>query len=86
MLPPAQVPDTPTGAALALAEMQVLVPVRTGALRDSGQVVPPEWVGHTVSAAVEFGMPYAAYVEFGTGVRGAGSAGGDTQIGSTPYN
>jgi Bacteriophage HK97-gp10, putative tail-component len=63
------------GAALALAEMQILVPVRTGALRESGQVVPPEWVGHTVTAAVEFGMPYAAYVEFGTGVRGAGSAG-----------
>jgi hypothetical protein len=64
-----------TGAALALAEMQVLVPVRTGALRESGQVVPPEWVGHTVSAAVEYTAPWAAYNEFGTGRRGAASPG-----------
>lgn len=66
---------TAAGAAAALSEMQALVPVRTGALRDSGSVVPPEWTGMKVTAYIEFGMPYAAFVEFGTGRRGASSSG-----------
>jgi HK97 gp10 family phage protein len=55
-------------------EAQAIVPVRTGALRDSiGWSVADEdpIIVGTVSAT----MPYAGYVEWGTGRRGAESPG-----------
>jgi HK97 gp10 family phage protein len=58
---------------------QGLVPVRTGQLKDSGHV---ETNGPT--AAVVFDSPHAAFVEFGTGIRGAASPGaGDVEYSST---
>ncbi len=67
-------------ANLVLQEAQAIVPVDTGTLRDSGSVVvqdtPKTVVGHVV-----FSAPYAAYVEYGTGRRGAESAG----AGPYPY-
>lgn len=52
-------------AQIIFAESQRLVPVRTGALRASGQVFPPKAVGSNIE--VEFGYggaaaPYATYV------------------------
>src|ERR1700749_1773012 len=63
-----------------LAEAQAIVPVRTGALRDSGKVVVNEQ-SRRVTAYVTFTAPYAGYVEYGTGRAGASSAG----AGPYPY-
>ena len=62
------------GAAEVLVEAQAIVPVDTGDLLRSGST-SVEWTGKVVTGYVEFGQPYAAYVEFGTGRRGQGSAG-----------
>lgn len=67
---------------LAVQEAKSLCPVRTGTLRDSIQAVEPELTGKTVVGAVVATAPYAGYVEYGTGIRGAGSAG----AGPYPYN
>lgn len=61
-------------ANLVLSEAQAIVPVDTGELRDSGSVVVEEQ-GKRVVASVVFSAGHAGYVEFGTGVRGAESAG-----------
>lgn len=59
---------------LVLQEAQAIVPVRTGELRDSGAVVVEEQDKRVV-AHVVFSADHAAYVEFGTGRRGAASKG-----------
>jgi HK97 gp10 family phage protein len=61
-------------AELVVSEAKAIVPVDTGALRDSigASVAEAE---RTVVGTVVAGMPYAAYVEYGTGQRGAASAG-----------
>jgi HK97 gp10 family phage protein len=64
-----------------LATAQVLVPVDTGALRESGHVEVSE-SGKTVYAAVVFDSPHSVFVEFGTGIRGAASPG----AGPGPYS
>jgi len=71
------------GANVVLDISQELVPVDTGALKDTGRVGPVEVKGKTVTASVVYGegLDYAAYVEFGTGRRGAASAG----AGPYPY-
>jgi HK97 gp10 family phage protein len=61
-------------ANLVLEEAKVLVPVDTGELRESGRVETRE-TGKTAVADVEFTAEHASYVEFGTGIAGAGSAG-----------
>ncbi len=62
-------------AADAVLEIsQGIVPVDTGELKASGRT-ETEWVGHAVTGLVIYDAPYAAYVEFGTGARGASSAG-----------
>ncbi len=66
---------------IVLAEAQEIVPVDTGALRNSGQVTLRE-TDSSIIADVAFTEPYAAYVEFGTGIRGSQSPG----AGSYPYN
>lgn len=68
------------GADAVLDASQAIVPVDTGALKDSAGA-RVEWVGQKVSGYVTYGAYYAAYVEFGTGARGAGSAG----AGPYPY-
>lgn len=70
------------GAEAVSTEAQAIVPVDTGQLRDSIGVGTVELVGTTVQATVEATAPHAAFVEFGTGIRGASSAG----AGAGPYS
>ncbi len=65
-----------------LARAQELVPVDTGELRSSGSVTATE-DGRTLYVSVDFSAPHAPFVEFGTGLRGAQSAGADPDL---PYN
>lgn len=82
LLVPKLIKAAAAGAAIALGNTQLLVPVDTGELKASGSATPPEWVGTTVTAYIQYGAPYAGYVEFGTGVRGASSPG----AGPYPYD
>lgn len=68
-------------AGTVLDTAQAMVPVDTGDLKASGHVTVAD-TGKTIAAAVSFDMPYAMYVEFGTGVRGAASPG----AGDGPYS
>ncbi len=65
-----------------LEEAEAIVPVDTGELRDSGHVTTVRDEGNHVTGSVVFDSPHAAYVEFGTGIRGAESPGG----GEVPYD
>jgi HK97 gp10 family phage protein len=56
-------------AQLMFDESQQLVPVRTGALKDSGSVVIAD-KEKTVVGNVQYSAFYATYVEYGTGRRG----------------
>jgi len=67
---------------LIVQEAQSICPVRTGALRDSIKPEEPDDSGKTVVGAVVASAPYAGYVEYGTGIRGAASAG----AGPYPYS
>lgn len=58
-----------------------LVPVDTGRLRDS-IAVSIEELPRTIRGSVGPDTPYAAYVEFGTGIRGQNSPG----AGAGPYS
>jgi HK97 gp10 family phage protein len=62
---------------IAFQEAKNLVPVDTGALQASIQKDQVTDDGEIVTATVSATMPYAGYVEFGTGKRGAESAGAD---------
>lgn len=62
------------GAASVLEISKQYCPVDTGRLVSSGGAVV-EWAGQKVVGTVEYSAPYAAYVEFGTGARGAASSG-----------
>lgn len=68
------------GAYAVLETAESIVPVDTGELRDSGSVELIEG-GVRPSAAVVFDSEHAAYVEYGTGDRGAASPG----AGDGPY-
>lgn len=59
---------------LIVDEAKSIAPVKTGALRDSisATVVDGE---STVIGTISADVPYAGYVEFGVGVRGAASPG-----------
>ena len=63
-----------SAAKAVLAHSQSLVPVDTGALKDSGKT-SVSWTGTKVTGSVVYTEHYAAYVEFGTGRRGAESSG-----------
>ena len=58
------------------------VPVDTGELQDSIEAQEPVLDGATASAAVTAGTDHAFFVEYGTGIRGAASAG----AGDGPYS
>jgi HK97 gp10 family phage protein len=60
---------------------QSIAPVETGALRDSIMTSVDD-SGKTVVGTVSVGVFYAAYVEYGTGIRGAESA----DAGPGPYS
>lgn len=79
---PAAVAAITEGAEAVAAEAQTIVPVDTGELRDSIGVGPVALVGNEVQGSIEATAPYAAYVEFGTGQRGAASPG----AGAGPYS
>lgn len=79
---PAVMAATEEAAALVLVEAQAIVPVDTGALRDSGKVGEAQVVNSRAMAGVSFTAPYAAYVEYGTGIRGSQSPG----TGPYPYS
>ena len=68
------------GGEAVLETAESIVPVDTGELRESGHVELLN-AGPQPSAAVVFDTPYAAYVEYGTGERGAASEG----AGPGPY-
>ena len=68
--------------AMVLQEAQAIVPVRSGELLASGKVLPVEQKGSTVVGGVAFTAHHAAYVEFGTGIRGAAGPGS----GPYPYS
>lgn len=71
-----------TAAAAAVLEIsQGLVPVDTGELKSSGGT-SVEWTRQRVTGYVIYSSPHAGYVEFGTGLRGAASAG----AGPYPYS
>ncbi len=61
---------------------QDLVPVDTGDLKASGSIIPVDETGKSINSGVQYTMPYAGYVEFGTGIRGAASEG----AGKGPYS
>ncbi len=79
---PAVMAATEEAAGVVLVEAQAIVPVRTGALRDSGKVGEAREVNGRATAEVIFTEPYSAYVEMGTGIRGSQSPG----AGPYPYN
>ena len=70
------------GGLIVQREAQQIVPVDTGNLRDSIQVSESSDDGSRVSVDVYTDVPYAGYVEYGTGQRGAASPG----AGEGPYN
>ena len=69
------------GAEAVLETAEAIVAVDTGALRESGHVELVVSSGPRPGAAVVFDEPYAAYLEYGTGERGAASEG----AGPGPY-
>ena len=75
LIVPKLIEGAKAGSQAVYEASQPLVPVDTGDLKGSGSKLPVEWKGKNVTGYVEYTMPYAAYVEFGTGARGAGSAG-----------
>jgi HK97 gp10 family phage protein len=78
---PAVIEATSDIAQIVLLEAQALCPVDTGALRDSGRVDVQD-SGAVAVGTVTFEKYYAAYVEYGTGQRGAASPG----AGPYPYS
>lgn len=81
VVPPLTAAVTEASEAVA-TEAQTIVPVDTGALKESIHVASVELVGSTVQGHVVADEPYAAFVEFGTGQRGAASPG----AGPGPYS
>ena len=69
------------GCDAVATEAEAIVPVDTGLLKSSIVIGKVELDGNTVRGSVEANTPYAGYVEFGTGKRGASSPG----AGPYPY-
>lgn len=81
VITPAVLASVQAGAGVIQQAAQGYCPVDTGALRDSITIETSEGES-TASARVGPHMPYADFVEYGTGVRGAGSPG----AGKGPYS
>ena len=67
--------------ALVQDEAQAIVPVDTGELKAHIET-EVTWAGNSVDGEVSANSNHAAYVEYGTGIRGAASAG----AGPGPYS
>lgn len=78
---PATLDATEELGQIVLLEAQRIVRVDTGELQASGSVTVRD-TGSSCVADIEFTAGHAAYVEYGTGIRGAGSPG----AGPYPYN
>jgi HK97 gp10 family phage protein len=63
------------GADVVLAAADLMVPVETGALQASLRREDTVDDGKRIVSSVSANTPYAGYVEFGTGIRGASSPG-----------
>ena len=85
MLVPRLIAGALAGAGVVLAAAQEIVPVDTGELRDSGDADHWVWNGHKVTAFVTFSAGHAAFVEFGTGLRGMGTYPFNLPTTGTPY-
>lgn len=72
-------------AIMVEGQAKLLAPVDTGALSQSITVDPAAEDRGEVRARVVTDKEYAAYVEFGTGVRGAGSSAHQPVSGSISY-
>ncbi len=70
------------GCEAVTIEAKALCPVDTGELQASIHVASVELVGTVVTGSVVADAPHAAYVEFGTGIRGSESPG----AGAGPYS
>lgn len=79
---PAMVASVTEACGAVANEAEAIVPVDTGELKASIGVGPVALEGNAVTGTVEATAPHAAYVEFGTGIRGAASAG----AGPGPYS
>jgi HK97 gp10 family phage protein len=66
-------------------EARSICPVDTGELRDSIVVVPPVVEGSTVVGGVAATAGHAAFVEFGTGLRGMGTYPGPLPQEGVPF-
>lgn len=63
---------------------QALVAVDTGELKVSGEIIPTRETGKTIVCGMQYTAGHAAYVEYGTGIRGSSSAGaGDVSYSSS---
>ena len=82
VLAPAAIDGVNAALKIIYDRSQELVAVDTGALKDSGSINEAQSTGLTVSGSVQYTASYAAYVEFGTGIRGEASPG----AGEGPYN
>ena len=71
------------GTDAVFQESQVLVPVDTGELKESGSQ-SVAWEGQKVTGTIEYSAAHAAYNEFGTGQRGAASGHGAPGITYNP--
>lgn len=71
-----------TGCAAVVEEAQIIAPVETGELRASIHTASVALVGTVVAGEVVADAPHSAFVEFGTGIRGAASPG----AGAGPYS
>ena len=72
------------GSEIVFDRSQEIVPVRTGELKASGHVFAPEDTGSKIVGGVGYAADYAAFVEYGTGIRGAASPGAGANISYSP--
>jgi HK97 gp10 family phage protein len=70
------------GCGAVVTEAQAIAPVLSGELKDSIHTASVQLVGTVVSGTVIADSGHAAYVEFGTGIRGQSSPG----AGEGPYD
>lgn len=75
-------PAADLAAELIADEARRLAPVDTGALAASIEAQPAQVDGDRVSVKIVAAVPYATYVEYGTGIAGQTSAG----AGPGPYS
>ena len=72
------------GSEIVFDRSQEIVPVRTGELKASGHVFAPEDTGSKIVGGVGYSAPWAAFNEYGTGIRGAASPGASPDVTYSP--